>query len=435
MLTFPTPAQAIRPAGDAVMNQVPTYTDSAEKFDTLDLLDKFVNGMPAGDWSIPMYVRLAGFGLPPQGMDLILAAIGRTGVSVVAKVDGALDDSIMTIPLVVTSGEVAQVGVVQIGAEQIHYRGYDFVAGTIQNCIRGYNDTTAAAHDDEDEAVFLSTPYFLDTCAPSVSLWIETDHFIQFMSGSVVNEIKIPVQNEDGVKLNISGKGARMGWAGKSTVKTASAVAATVVIVNDPERYTVGARIYNVTASDDNGAVGYEVTAVNHTSGALTLAAPTVSAWSVGDDVSGYLPPANVTGDVVESRTSKLVLGGVPGRIKNTELSIGVNKEFLPLEIGAEYPDEYAGQVRSITMNLDCVFRRAAIDKFYEGYNGEETSVLLTMGREPGKKISFYMPRVKPSMPTVTFDGPALGLQIPASALGTVEGSQVGENSISVILE
>jgi hypothetical protein len=57
------------------------------------------------------------------------------------------------------------------------------------------------------------------------------------------------------------------------------------------------------------------------------------------------------------------------------------------------------------------------------------------MGIDPGKKVSFFMPRVKATMPTVQFDGPALGLQIPASALGMVDGAQVGENSVCIIFE
>jgi hypothetical protein len=64
------------------MNQVPAYTDSSEKFNTLDLLDQFRNAMPPGDWEVPMYVRLAGLVAAPQGEDIYEAAIGRGGVSV-----------------------------------------------------------------------------------------------------------------------------------------------------------------------------------------------------------------------------------------------------------------------------------------------------------------------------------------------------------------
>jgi hypothetical protein len=199
-------------------------------------------------------------------------------------------------------------------------------------------------------------------------------------------------------------------------------------------RYSIGGRILDKT-SNDFGASGYEVTDVNYTSGELKLATAIAGDWAVGDVVAGYLPPADIGGDAIESRFTKVVLDGVPGKIKSSQLTIGVPKEFLPAEVGTEYPEEYAAAVRKIDMNLDCVFRRAAVDKFYEGYRGAEFPVVLTMGSAPGKKVSFYMPRVKATMPTVQFDGPALGLQIPASALGMVDGAQVGENSLCIILE
>ena len=48
-LVFPTAADYIRPAGDAVLNQTPAFMDSNEKADTLDLLDQFTNALPPGD--------------------------------------------------------------------------------------------------------------------------------------------------------------------------------------------------------------------------------------------------------------------------------------------------------------------------------------------------------------------------------------------------
>jgi hypothetical protein len=433
-LTFPVPTDAIRPAGDAVMNQVPTFTDSSEKFDTLDLLDKFQNAMPAGDWTLPMYLRPAGFQANPQGYALLEAAFGRKTIPMVAVLPADIDAVTTTIPVTITAGEISQVGVISISGEQIRYTGYDKVTGVLTGCIRGYADTTAAAHDTGDALSCLSSMYALDVCAPSVSLWIETDFFIQFMSGCVVNEVQVPIQNEDGVKLTLSGQGMRMGWLGRSLVKTAAVVGATSVFVQDPKRFSIGGRIFNKT-QNDFGVAGYEITDVNYTSGELKLASALVKAWSLGDTVAGYLPPAEVVGETIEARFSTVVLNGVQGKIKSSQLTIGVPKEFLPAEVGDMYPEEYAGVVRKIDMNLDSVFRRAAVDKFYEGYLGSEFPVLLTMGREPGKRVSFYMPRVKATMPTVQFDGPALGLQIPATALGMVDGAQVGENSICLILE
>jgi hypothetical protein len=440
LLAFPSPTDAIRPAGDATMNQVPTFTDSSEKFDTLDLLDKFQNAMPPGEWSVPMYLRTSGFQMSPQGYALIESAMGRKGTAVYAALASDIAATDTTIPIKSIVGGFSPVGVLVFPApnyEKVRYSGFTKTAdgeGTLTGCIRGYADTTADAYEAPVTIEGASTAYFLDYCAPSVSLWIETDFFVQFMSGCTVNEIQIPVQNEDAVKFNMTGQGMRMGWIGRSLVKTAAAIGAEAIIVQDPKRYSIGGRIFNKTLNDF-GTVGYQVTDINYTTGELTLDTALAVAWGVGDVVSGYLPPANIGGDAIESRFTTVVLNGVQGKIKSSQLTVGIPKEFLPAEVGTEFPEEYAATVRKIAMNLDCVFRRAAVDKFYEGYLGSEFPVLLTMGKIPGKRVSFYMPRVKATMPTIQFDGPALGLQIPGSALGMVDGEQVGENSICIILE
>lgn len=437
-LVFPFSLDAIRPAGDATMSQVPTYTDSKEKFDTLDLLDKFPNAMPPGEWSISQYVRLNGFGRAPQGEAFFEATMGRKGKAFSAVLANDISNTVTSLQVKEVTGDVSLVGVIKIGGESIRYGGYDQDTKTFRNCVRGYDDTVAAPHSADDPAAMLSTVYLFDTCAPSMSLWIQTDHLIQFMTGCVVDELKVPVQNEDGVLLSFKGKGMRMGWVGETRVKAPAMVDATEITVDDTKRFSVGGRIYNRT-KNDFGLEGYEIVDANHAAGTLTISdgsnSGIMESWTAGDEIAGYLPPAVVSGDAVESRDTVLVLGGVPGKIKKTELTVGVPKEFADGEVGTEFPEEYAGTERSISMNLDCVLRKAAVDKFHEGYNGQETEVAITMGRTPGKKVSFVLPRVKPSVPAVQFDGPTLGLQISATALGKVTETQVGENSLYIIFE
>jgi hypothetical protein len=433
LLVFPLSSHAVLPAGDAAMSQVPTYVDSKEKFDTLDLLGKFPNAIPPGDWNIPMYVRGAGFSESPQGLDLFEATMGKKGAQFSAELAGDISDTAVSITVASVAGDVSPVGVIKIEDESIRYGSYDKATFTFGSCIRGYDGTAAAEHSDEAEVSMLSRVFLLDTCSPSLSIWIESDTLIQFMSGCVVDELSVPVQNEDGVLLSFKGKGMRMGWVGRSTVKTAAASGNTQIIVNDPKRFSIGGRIYDKTANDF-GAAGYEIANINFTTGELTLADGITSSWAVGDDIAGYLPPPDITGDVVESRDTSLAIGGVLGKIKNSTLTISMPHDF-PQEVGTKYPEEYVGNTRSITTSLDCILRRSSVEKFHDGYNGVETSLLITMGRVPGKKLSFYMPRVKPEVPSVQFDGPTLGLKIAATALGVMEPGQVGENSISIVFE
>ena len=432
-LTFPQPTDAIRPAGDATMNQAPSYTDSSEKFDTLDLLDQFPNAMPPGEWQVPQYVRMAGFGLAPQGLALFESAFGRKGEDVYAELDDDITDTDTSIVLSDVAGDVPPVGAIKIDDEIIRYGKYDKVSHTLSECVRGYDHTTAAAHLEDTPIEMLSVLYVLDTCYPTLTIWVETDHLIQYMTGCVVEELTVPVQNTDGLKLTFKGRGMAMGWAGKSPVKTAASAGDSVVVVTDPKRYCEGARIYN-RDKNDFGTEGYAVKAVNEVSGELTLESAILQDWDVDDEVSGYLPPADIGGDVILSRDTTIMLDGVPGKVTQTNLTIGTPVEFLE-EVGTKFPEEYVGIVRKVSMNVDTILRRASVDKFKEGYLGKESEVVLTMGADPGQKVSFYMPRLKTSVPTVQFSGPAATLQISGTALGMVDGQQVGENSVCAVFE
>jgi hypothetical protein len=416
------------------MNQVPTYTDSKEKFDTLDLLDQFTNAMPPGEFSSPMYLRLSGFGMPPQGEDLFEAALGKKGLPFTATLAGDLAGTDTEIALASVNNPVPKVGVVLIGTEMIRYGDYDSASQTLLNCVRGYADTVADDYTGGEPMVMQSSVFWLNPMSPTVSVWVETDHLIQFMSGCVVNQLTVPIQNEDGVLLTFSGRGMRMGLAGKTTLAAAAAVGDSTARIADPKRFSVGARLYNKT-KNDVGTDGYEVLSINRTTGDLTLDEGVLLAWEPEDEICGYLPPPVISGDAVEARTTTVMLGGVQGKVLTTELSIGIPKEFLGNEVGNEFPEEFAATARSITLNLDCVMRKAAVEKFYDAYNGQETDAVLTMGNVPGKRISFILPRIKPTMPTVVFSGPAVTLQIPAKAMGKVVGNQIGENSISIVLE
>ena len=58
-LVFPTAIDFIRPAGLAIINQVPEFSPSEELRNTLDILDEFQNSIPPGEWSLNMYCRPA----------------------------------------------------------------------------------------------------------------------------------------------------------------------------------------------------------------------------------------------------------------------------------------------------------------------------------------------------------------------------------------
>lgn len=432
-IAFPTAADFIMPAGDALINQTPAFTDSKEMADSLDLIDQFPNAMPAGEWSLPMYLRLQGFGNAPQGEAFFKSMQGSKQAACTATINNAagITAGATTIDYDgVTSGlELPPAGVVQIGTELIRYASKS--ATQLLGCTRGYNNTTAATAADNATITLKSQVYKQTPSAPSFTLWMQTDWFIQALVGSTVSNCSVDLKNEDAVTLALKGQGMQMLYAGVSKLTSATSAGGTDIIVADASLFSVGVRVQNKTKAATNGTSGFTVTAINEATNTIKIspAVPT-GGWAIDDEIMGYLPPATPIGEPVVSRDTAVKIAGVSGKIRSTSLSIDVPKNYLTDEIGTEFPEEYVEGQRKITFDLGTYFKKSDVVRFPEGYNALEETVELIMGATPGYKASFFMPRVQATMPTLSRDGATLALKIPGTALGTN-----GEDSLYLCLE
>lgn len=80
-LVVPAAGNYIIPVGLAMLNQTPSFTNSEEIQDTLDVTDRFQDRMPAGTWNISCYLRPSGTaGTAPQGDSLLEALLGTKTV-------------------------------------------------------------------------------------------------------------------------------------------------------------------------------------------------------------------------------------------------------------------------------------------------------------------------------------------------------------------
>lgn len=434
-LAFPAATDFVRPAGDVTLNQVPTYTDSKELADTLDVLDQFSNVMPPAEFSLDMYLRLAGSGAAPQGSPLFESMQGSKQASgtVTAKVNavaGIDADDVMIPYNTVAGGTLPPAGVVQIGTEKIRYAAK--TSTNLTGCTRGYAGTTAASASNEAAITLLSQVYLQDTSSSSFTLWKQVDDwFVQFCTGCTVNNATVSPKNEDGVMFSFKGQGMRMGWAGESPMAASASAGATTITVDNAKLFTAGARIQNVTKGANNSGAGFAITAVNVTTNVLTLGTAVPSGgWAEDDVIRGYLPTGTAVGTAIENRKVKVYIDGVEGRIRPTDLTFDVPKTYLTDVIGTEFPEEFVEDTRKLTGNLNVYFKKTEIEKFYQGYTGQEVTVEFVFGDTYGYKASLFYPRAKVTMPTLRGEGATAVLQIPVTALGTV-----GEDSCFLCLE
>lgn len=424
----------ILPVGNAVINQTPNFVDSEELQNTLDVLDQFQSATPAGTWSLSMYLRPSGtIGVAtanlPQGSILLQSLQGLKNAATTMTASAIASATISTVHIgAIAGGDVPEKGVVIIGTEKIHYTGItraslDATVATLTGCVRGYGSTTATSHSAGTLSL-CSIFYKQATCSPTFSLWIETDHFVQALSGCTVDNASFEISNEGAVKLTMDGKGMQMIYAGTTKAAATATKTALNITVDNAKLFTAGAYI-----KVGSVATISKISAVNTATNVLTLVAGIGHATATNDTVAGYLPPGTEIGDPIESKDTTVEVNSVAAKIKAGTLSFATPHQYIEDEVGTDYPEDFLEDKRQITSTLSLYFKKADAKYFTDGYEGEEVPVLLTFGDTAGSIVEVYMKRCKLTVPTINFASPAVELSIPIKALGTV-----GEDSAEIVV-
>ena len=439
-LKFPAAIDFIRPAGLAIINQIPDFVPSEELRNTLDVLDEFQNQVPPGDWSVNMYARPAAtIGGTPQGDALYQSWQGSLNPATAASLADAITAAATQILFDGMAGGIMPVrGVILVGSEQIRYTGINRASrtatgGTLIGCTRGWMGTAATGATDNAD-MNLSSRFYIQTVeSPSFSLWVKTDHFLQGLAGCTVSNNVLGVNNEGAVTFNFSGQGMKMVFAGKSEVAAGGAtVAATLIPVDDAQLYSVDSRIYNSTDGDSNGALGYRVTRVDTVLNKIAVATGLSNGWYENDIVQGYLPSATVIGSPIESRYTDIYLDNVVAKFRTTDFTFDVPKQYIVDEVGVDYPENYVEDMRTISSDLNLYFRAEDAKYFTLGLASYEIPIALNFGQNAAatdyRNMEVYFPRTKVKTPEISGDGPTLALSMALTALGTV-----GEDSVELI--
>ena len=426
VLQKPTAKGYILPNGQATINQTPEYTNSGELSPSLNVTAQFQDATPAGDASIPMYLRIPDDGGHMQGHALYYAAMGEvqepdTATGTVGETDGSV--TAITVASV-TAGRIPPRGVVEIETEKVMYTGItesDGVVTKLTGCVRGYAGTVAASHTASTAFTLKSRVYMQDVCRPTVSIWIQNDHTVQFGSGGVVTANTVNLSNSDGQSLTFSAQFRRMGWAGRSFI-SGSPAGKTITVVDKDDNpmgtaYTVGAFIKNTTKKDDNSGAGYRITAVDAEVGTITVDG-TVSGWADGDQIDAWLPAANPIGNALESRSARVFVDGKAGKLREGSITLNTPVTFLQ-EIGDEYPGEGVDGKRDLSMTLNAYFYAEEAKELGRGYEGYEVPIAVVLGGKAGQTLSLHMPRVKMNTPTVGTDGDVFTLERSGAIMGT----------------
>jgi hypothetical protein len=275
-----------------------------------------------------------------------------------------------------------------------------------------------------------SVVYTQDMYKPSFSLWSKRGHTVFFAKGAVCTKLGFNATNKGGAKFDLSGGFMSMGWAGTDEVASAVTQGATTVPVTDAKKFTVGARIYNVTKNQNNSAAGFEVTAINYSTNVLTLGTAVPSGgWVQYDIIAGYLPTTGTAvGEALEGKDVTISFAGINSPIQSLSLDIDDGVKYMEDEISSQaYPTDYMEQIRNISGNMSLYFRTNDVKYFYNGYNNNQIAVVIQVNDVAGKQLTITLPKTELEVPSPKTAAPAINLDVKYKALGSS-----GEDSCSM---
>lgn len=273
-----------------------------------------------------------------------------------------------------------------------------------------------------------SVAYTQALTKPSFSLWMLRDHTCFFAKGCVANQFNPTVNNQGGVTQNWSGGFMWLGWVGTDTVASDSAADDTIT-VNEPKKFCVGGRIQNTTTGEDNSGEGYEITAVDYTTGEITLGTALTTAWSTDDVIAPFLPSTTTVGEPLANRLTTIDIGSdTSKKIQSMSLTLNDAASFIEDEITTEgHPTDYLETERDLRGSIDLYFRKADLAYFRDGFEDTELDVSINFGNTAGAQAVLNMPQTSIEVPTVSTNAPAINLSIGIIALGSS-----GEDSCSL---
>lgn len=265
---------------------------------------------------------------------------------------------------------------------------------------------------------------------PSFSLWIKKDHTVFHCSGCTVGSGKFALATKDGAKIDMSGQGMKMGWAGTDATSSLVAESATSIPVVDAKKYTVGAFVEFVESDvvKNNTDAGYEITAVNTDTNTLTIAYGVEEEIASGSIVRGWLPEGAEIGTPLSSRKGYAQIDSNEFPVQSMDCSISDSPKYLEDEITQSgYVEDYAETERSISGTVKLYYRQDDVGYFDDGLNDISKELDMVVGDTAGSIVEINQPNASLSVPSVEESDPTVALSIPYVGLGTS-----GEDSISI---
>ena len=424
--------QKIMTAGFAEINQQPTYTDSEEINNSLDLLERFQDQIANGTFKIPMYVHPSGTaGTAPMGAILFESLFGNaTNDSGVKETyDQTTTKKSFTLwsklghTVFFGSGAVAENGkfsMVNKGANQV-----DISGGFMQMGWAGTDQSNGATANGDGAA------YVVD----KVAGYVEGDTVITLKTGTgTVLEGDVVNFEDDSTDYFIA-DGGGVAEAGDITLrapgltanladgKTLTIDGSSLVTVDEGKKFTADALIS--IAADHNTNMGYQIASVSTNKVYLK------EKVTCADDaaITGWLPVLVAPGAPIENKDLTITFDGSAKILKSLTIDYSSPVAWQNEEITSDgYVGAYVEDRRDIKVSAEALFREAELSLFYDALNNAKIAIIAIVGTTAGKIMTINLPYTELEMPGPQPSKPVVNLSLSGKALGSS-----GEDSCSIV--
>ena len=433
-VVFPTAAtEMIVSAGVVEINQQPTFTDSEEMNDTLDILERFADQVGAGSFICPIYIRPSGTaGTPPMGKMLFESLMGKETIVGGTSVTYGQQKTKPSFTLWSKKGhtvffaagacaESGQLSFSNKGASMVNFSG-GFMqmgwAGTsaangatakgtgtgyLSDLLAGYSAGATAIHVDGGTGTILEGDTVTFT-GDANTYFVETGFAGDGDGDIVLRAPGLLAPLADDVAMTI--------------------VANSKITVDDGRLFTAGARVQ--VASDTNTNAGYQIVSVDGNK--LFMA----SAVTCADNavVKGFLPVGlTAVGTPLENKTLSITFDGTAKNLKGLTVDIASPVAWQTDEITTSgFVAEYVEDRRNLGMTADVLFREQDLSYFHAGYNNTKVAIVATNSGGAGKICVVNLPYTELEVPSIQTSMPTVSLSIAGKALGNA-----GEDSCSIV--
>ena len=175
-----------------------------------------------------------------------------------------------------------------------------------------------------------------------------------------------------------------------------------IIVVDNAKLYTDEARIKFGT--EDNGGLGYLITAVDTTTNTLTIEAPGLANPIADDDVvAPWLPTPVITGNMVSGVLGTATLDSSDILISNAVFELTNNFKVITDEKSGLYPVSIVRpNKRTVTITYEQLLRNDTGETFVLARNQTPVDVVLPVGDVVGSKYEFQMVQGALNTPDIT---------------------------------